>query len=349
MINPNTFTANHIQGIRGNSKQDPSLIERTIFALGLLEAIARAELTFIFKGGTSLMLLMDNPGRFSTDVDIVVAPGIDVIEYLDRAAAIWPFMQMQEDIRKESSGLVKRHFRFSYVSPLSKKEVSTLLDIIYEDNPYSTTVVREIDNELLITEDPVITVQIPNANCILSDKLTAFAPNTTGIRYNIGKELEIIKQLYDIAALFDYIDNFAEVKSAYNKIVKTEILYRNLDKLPEDVLRDTINTAACVAGRGRLYPDDYTKLKSGIDSIRNHIFSETFNGEVAVKKACIVMYIAVAILTNQDELPAIKDDDFYLSSNIDFGKYSSLKHIRKMDILAYKYLTEAAIMLSVNK
>ena len=95
-----------------------------------------------------------------------------------------------------------------------------------------------------------------------------------------------------------------------------------------------------------MYPDDYIKLKSGIDSIRNHVFCETFNGEVAVRKACIVMYIAAAILTNQSELPAIKYDNFYLSSNIDFGEYSNLKHIRKMDMLAYKYLTEAIILLS---
>ena len=45
MINLKTFTAEHIQSIRGDSKRDPALIERSIFALGLLEALTRAELT----------------------------------------------------------------------------------------------------------------------------------------------------------------------------------------------------------------------------------------------------------------------------------------------------------------
>ena len=345
MINPNTFTAEHIQSIRGDSKHDPSLIERSIFALGLLEALTRAELPFIFKGGTSLMLLMDKPRRFSTDIDLVVAPGVDVEKYLERAAVIWPFMQMKEDVRFENSGIEKRHIRFTYTSPRNNKESSTLLDILYEENPYSTTIAKNIDNELLVTEDPAISVLIPNANCIIADKLTAFAPYTTGIKYDINKELEIIKQLYDIAALLDYIDNFAEIISAYNKIVRTEIAYRSLDVSTTDVLNDTINTAACVAGRGKRNPEDYAKLRNGVVSIRNHIFYETFNGEVAVQRACMVMYLAAAVLTEQITLPLFRNDDYYKSADIDFGAFHDLRYVRKMDMLAYKYLVEAIKML----
>ena len=36
------------------------LIERTVFAFGLLEALVRVGLKFTFKGGTSLMLLLKN-------------------------------------------------------------------------------------------------------------------------------------------------------------------------------------------------------------------------------------------------------------------------------------------------
>ena len=218
------------------------------------------------------MLIMDKPRRFSTDIDIIVSPGTDVEGYLERAAVIWPFMQMKEDVRSENSGVEKRHFRFTYTSPLNNKENSTLIDILYEANPYITIIAKNIDNELLITEDPDIYVRIPNANCILADKLTAFAPYTTGIKYGVNKELEIIKQLYDIAALLDYIDDITEIKSTYDKIVRTEIKYRSLDISPMDVLNDTIYTAACVAGRGKRNPEDYVKLKNGVNSIRNHVF-----------------------------------------------------------------------------
>ena len=69
MINAKSFTAGHIRSIQQQGKRDPALIERTIFAFGLLEALARSELPFVFKGGSSLMLLLDKPRRFSTDVD----------------------------------------------------------------------------------------------------------------------------------------------------------------------------------------------------------------------------------------------------------------------------------------
>ena len=58
MISHETFSADHIRDIQNRSKRDPALIERSIFALGLLEAIALSGLPFIFKGGTSLMLLI---------------------------------------------------------------------------------------------------------------------------------------------------------------------------------------------------------------------------------------------------------------------------------------------------
>jgi len=201
MINPNTFTTEHIQNIRGETKRDPALIERSIFALGLLEAISRSDLPFIFKGGTSLMLLLDNPRRFSTDIDIVVSPGIDVDRYLSHAALIWPFVRMTEDIRDKNNDIEKRHFKFSYSSPLAGNDTTILLDILFEENPYSTVVTKYNDCELLLTEQPNISVQLPSANCILADKLTAFAPYTTGIKYGINKELENVKQLYDISSL----------------------------------------------------------------------------------------------------------------------------------------------------
>ena len=47
--------------------------------MGLLEALARTELPFVFKGGTSLMLLLDSPKRLSVDIDIVVPSDVAVV------------------------------------------------------------------------------------------------------------------------------------------------------------------------------------------------------------------------------------------------------------------------------
>jgi predicted nucleotidyltransferase component of viral defense system len=75
MIRKESFEEEHVRDLQKSSKRDPVLLERTVYAFGLLEALARVGMPFIFKGGTCLMLLMDHPHRLSTDIDIIVSPG----------------------------------------------------------------------------------------------------------------------------------------------------------------------------------------------------------------------------------------------------------------------------------
>jgi len=56
-----------------------------------LEVLCRVKMPFIFKGGTSLLILLDEPRRLSTDIDIIVAPGTDVDGFIQQAGQIFPF------------------------------------------------------------------------------------------------------------------------------------------------------------------------------------------------------------------------------------------------------------------
>ena len=56
---------------RENPSADLQLLEKTIGALYLLENLVSEGLKFIFKGGTSLVLLLNDLKRFSVDVDII--------------------------------------------------------------------------------------------------------------------------------------------------------------------------------------------------------------------------------------------------------------------------------------
>ena len=80
-------------------------------------------------------------------------------------------------------------------------EFYILLDAVFTENIYEAVVQKEIKNELLIVENEPIVVTVPSADCILGDKLTAFAPHTTGIPFGIDKELEIMKQMYDVVTI----------------------------------------------------------------------------------------------------------------------------------------------------
>ena len=219
-----------------------------------------------------------------------------------------------------------------------------MLDVLFEENHYNTLVKRNIANDILLTEEPYLPVIIPSVDCILGDKLTAFAPHTTGIPFDVNKEMEIIKQLFDVATLIEECNNFQDVYESYMKTVKSEIAYRGNECLVEDVLIDTIEMAACIVSRGNNRPDEYRKLINGIKSIRTHIFKENYSGEIAAIQACSVMYMASCILKNKEFVP-IKKPENYIKDSIGKSKYKSLSYIKKVKLEAYGYLVEAVRLL----
>lgn len=100
MLLRENYTAEYISKLREETGADPSVLERTVFAFGLLEAISAVNLPFIFKGGTSLLVMLDEPRRLSTDIDIIVERGTDIDGYIERAGRIFPFVSVRSIIEK---------------------------------------------------------------------------------------------------------------------------------------------------------------------------------------------------------------------------------------------------------
>jgi len=339
-----SFTSEHIWEIQRESHVDVSILERSIYALALLEALVKVGMPFIFKGGSSLLLLLKKTRRLSTDIDIIVDPGTDVRSYLEEATKIFPFQKMEQQQRKEKNNIEKDHFKFTYNSPVQGKPFFILLDIVYEKNHYCSLVKRKIKHGFLLTEEPYVEVTMPSINCILGDKLTAFAPHTTGICFGIGKELEIIKQLYDIATLIDVHDNFKDVYKSYMAIVTIEMEYKGLSIPVETVLKDTIEATTCIASRGKLINGDYKYYQAGIKGISNHIYGERFNAEKAISPACKVMYMATCILKSE-EFKKVTDSSLFSKANIGNSRFAKLSMIRKVDAEAYAYVVKTINLL----
>lgn len=164
MIQPISFAEEHIRELQKTSKRDPVLLERAVYAFGLLEALARVGMPFIFKGGTCLMLLMNRPRRLSTDIDIIVEPGTDLDAFIKEASKIFPFQSAEEQKRIGKNNIEKRHFKFTYDSPVNHKPLYILLDVLFEENHYAELISKEIRNELLQTQPEYLAVQIPSAD-----------------------------------------------------------------------------------------------------------------------------------------------------------------------------------------
>lgn len=340
MIDSRTFSTEYIHALSSKYNKDPFLVERMLFAFGLLEALVRVDMPFIFKGGTSLMLLLEHPQRLSTDIDIIVEPDTDIKAYIEKASEIFPFERYEEQIRKGQNNIVKRHFKFYYRSPAENDDFYIILDVLFEENHYASIIQREINNEFLIAgENPKFEVAVPSPDCILGDKLTAFAPHTTGILIDSRKEIEIMKQLFDIASLMDSCKDLTAVKETYQSIAAQEIAYH-------DVLRDTIEAAICIIGRGSVVAkEDYPVYKKGITALSSHIFSGKYTGDMAAFQACKVFYLAACLLTDQNTLINVVNPDDYKNQKIPLKAYKKLDYIRKMDLEAYAYLLEGTRLL----
>lgn len=344
MLTRENFTEEHIRQLQSSSKRDPILIERTVYAFGLLEAIARVEMPFIFKGGTCLMLLLEHPQRLSTDIDIIVEPGTDVEEYIEKASEIFPSVRYEEQRRIGKNNIEKRHFKFTYDSPINGKELYILLDVLYEKNHYERIVEREIRNELLMVEPEILKVKVPSIECILGDKLTAFAPHTTGISLGVGKDMEVMKQLYDVSTLIDEMHNFEEVKKTYQKVVQSEIAYRGIQATSKDCLQDTFKAALCIASRGKYISEEYPLYVAGIRDLRGHIYSENYSPEIAVGRAVKTAYIAICLLTDEP-YEHIVDYTENINEKFTNSELMVVKYLRKVDPEAYAYMIKVDRML----
>ena len=92
MIDPKSRSKEWILESCGKNKvNDPTLMEKTIRAFSLLEALAKSGCPFLFKGGSALMLQLACTQRLSVDIDIVCPPGTDVISYLEPYAEEYGF------------------------------------------------------------------------------------------------------------------------------------------------------------------------------------------------------------------------------------------------------------------
>ena len=258
MINQSELSAEWLNKIsKQHRNADKILVEKVIRALLLLEGLAEKNLPFIFKGGTALMLHFNSAKRLSIDIDIILSNEIENLEsILDAIAEEQGFLRKELQHRSTNSKIKKEHYKFFY-TPLhktKKDEEYVLLDILFEDVNYVNIISLPIQSDFVPQSDKPLQVNVPSLEDILGDKLTAFAPNTTGIPYfkkEDSMSMEIIKQLYDIGNLVDVAQDLDIIKTTFYLFAKTEIAYRNSEEITEsDVLEDIYQTALSIVSRG---------------------------------------------------------------------------------------------------
>lgn len=294
---------------KANRKADKILVEKVIRALLLLEGLVKQKLPFVFKGGTALMLHLNSTKRLSIDIDIILPQALDNLdEVLDKVVKEQGFVRKELQHRSILTKIKKEHYKFYFIPhhKTNKEEEYVLLDILYEEVNYSKIVQLPIQSVFVpLKEDPLL-VDVPSLEDLLGDKLTAFAPNTTGIPYfkkEDSMSMEIIKQLYDIGNLLDVVTDVNSIKTTFYRFAATELMYRNTaDLKEEDVLEDIYETALCITSRGTDGKGDFEQLQLGIRRIGSFIFSESYHIEKAIIHASKAAYLATLIKYDADQV-----------------------------------------------
>lgn len=324
MINPKSRSIEWItDAAQRLGVHDIALVEKTIRAFSLLEALARSGCPFLFKGGSSLMLHLDTSKRLSIDIDIICPPGTMIENYLNLYAQEYSFGKVELVERISRTDIPKRHAKFYYeVSyPGNGGQDKILLDVLFEETHYSRIVSLPIQSPLLITDEPLVMVNLPSHEDLLGDKLTAFAPHTTGIPFFKGEKkctMEIIKQLFDVASLFDITDDLTVTRETFRKFAAIELQYRHLQ--PDDIQQvfdDIYQTALCICMRGLHNPDEYKLLQDGINRIGNFIHSEKYTLDSAIVNAAKVAYLTKLLGKESNEIHHYTPDNLSeLSSQV---------------------------------
>ena len=229
----------------------------------------------------------------------------------------------------------------SYPSGFTSSEL--LLDVLYEDSQYNQVLSMPIQSPLLKTDGEPVMVRVPSLEDMLGDKLTAFAPHTTGIPFFKGEKpfsMEIMKQLFDISSILDRTDSLETVRRTFNAIVPIELGYRGLDELSaDDVLADACNTAINICLYGALNHQEYTWLTSGAHRVNSFILTENYTMERAVRDAAKVAYLARLLQLGINEVHHYEPaDDTVLSTEIIEGQaLNKLNRLKKVNTEAFFY------------
>ncbi|HPH03527.1 MAG TPA: nucleotidyl transferase AbiEii/AbiGii toxin family protein [Spirochaetota bacterium] len=199
--NPTYFTREHYTSVTGLA--DPALTELVVHCLELVSQLGVSGIPFRFKGGNSLLLLLDQPERFSIDVDIVTTVSrealIEAVETIAGTGGCPRFTGCEIRPHKTKPWLPMISFKLFFESLWQKPEDAfVMLDAVLEEAPYPGIRQRVVCSDIYASD---VHVEIPSRSGLIADKLLTLGPSTLGIPLGKGKEAQRLKHVFDVASL----------------------------------------------------------------------------------------------------------------------------------------------------
>jgi hypothetical protein len=196
---PSHFEKAHFEAHKGFAPAE--LCELVVYCLELVSQLSASGLEYRFKGGNSQLILLEQPRRFSIDVDIVSSQTkeslIACVESI--AASCEKFKRCEVRPHKTKPWLPMISFKIFFDSVYgSSEEPNVMLDAVLEPAPYPGVRRPVRCGSLYASEQEV---ELPDIGGLIADKLLCIGPATMGIPMGKGKDAQRLKHVFDVATL----------------------------------------------------------------------------------------------------------------------------------------------------
>jgi hypothetical protein len=294
--NRNCFIPDHIRSHKGDTPL--RLAEQAVHCLELVAELVENGLSFQFKGGNSLLVILQSPRRFSIDVDIATDEPVELIErVLDTLVGGSDVFLRWEPRRHKTKPWIPltSYYLFYKARCVDESESNVMLDVQLGLSPYRTEPRRVRCGRLF---DADTRVELPLPAGILGDKLLTMGPGTLGIPVGKGKHAQRLKHANDIAALLDTDPLLTDIRESFLACMAQENQLQQRHVTLEEVCEDTMHCCGSVMPFAeRPSPDAapepiLAEHVQGIDPFREHLFSKEYGwdalrGDLARVALCI--------------------------------------------------------------
>jgi hypothetical protein len=295
---PVYFTKESI--IKNKFDAPEALAEQAVHCLELVAQLSEAGLSFQFKGGNSLLLILDKPRRFSIDVDIATNEPRERIESclntLVRESGVFIKWTKRQHATKPWLPLAS-YFCFYKSHFVGDADAFVMLDAQLTRSPYATRRAPVRCGNLYSADAKA---EIPLASSIIGDKLLTLGPSTLGIPVGKGKEAQRLKHVFDVSLLLATNPLLHEIRKALLSCLDHENKLQEKTLALSHVLADTL--AFCASGRE--YPDvppiRETMTPVLIENIRGlaafagHLFSKNYTWAALKRDLARVAFVMAA-------------------------------------------------------
>jgi Nucleotidyl transferase AbiEii toxin, Type IV TA system len=257
------------------------LAEQAIMCLELVSELVKSRLNFQFKGGNSLLLILDTPKRFSIDVDIATDCKREEIEKcLEMCVDKFGVFEYWEPRQHKTKPWIPlASYYLYYKSKFTDDTSAVMLDAQLRRSNYKTSRKAVVCGEIYKND---AMVELPLPSSIIGDKLLTLGPSTLGIPVGKGKEAQRLKHVFDISRLLTVEPALSDIRESFSSCLQQENDIQVAKQSAEAVIEDTLRFCGSIVSYPQIPSGDSLSAivqenAKGITPFASHLFDPGYD------------------------------------------------------------------------